>query len=372
MKGYTSMLWLALIATSAFTLAAQVAPKPVLAIGGPGGGGSGSGAAAYEADFTGQTTITVTAVAHGHGTTPYLQGCWDDATPKNLIAQSAGYPTVAANGDMVMAWSGSKNGACYISSGTGATGAAGETGPTGPQGIGWIVVATAPDDSEGVDGEMAFRTDIACIYGPKAAGAWPTDCTSVTNIVAGSRIVITNGNEPNVDDATTPYYLVFASSDPGSTTCPTLNSLALRQDNGKLWYCSALPNTWTLLLRPGDVVVKKGFGATFFKSDGSTLSTATSFATSIPTACALAAWTISADAGTATFKVWKKATGTAIPTISDVINTSGVSLSTGTHVRSTTLTDFTDTTWDAGDQIIFALTAVSGAAWVTVRVECQE
>ncbi len=71
---------------------------------------------------------------------------------------------------------------------------------------------------------------------------------------------------------------------------------------------------------------------------------------------------ISADQGTCTLKVWKKATGTAIPTIADVINTSGVSLATGTHIDSTTVTDFTTTTVSVGDQFMAQITAVSGGA----------
>ncbi len=71
---------------------------------------------------------------------------------------------------------------------------------------------------------------------------------------------------------------------------------------------------------------------------------------------------ISADQGTCTLKVWKKATGTAIPTIADVINTIGVSLATGTHIDSTTVTDFTTTTVSIGDQFMAQITAVSGGA----------
>ncbi len=71
---------------------------------------------------------------------------------------------------------------------------------------------------------------------------------------------------------------------------------------------------------------------------------------------------ISADQGTCTLKVWKRATGTAIPTIADVINTSGVSLATGTHIDSTTVTDFTTTTVSVGDQFMAQVTAVSGGA----------
>lgn len=84
----------------------------------------------------------------------------------------------------------------------------------------------------------------------------------------------------------------------------------------------------------------------------------------IPFACTLTGYSITATAatGTNTIKIWAKASGTAIPTIADVINTSGVSLSTGTAVASATLTDFTDTTYAAGDMMRCAITAVDGAA----------
>lgn len=80
-------------------------------------------------------------------------------------------------------------------------------------------------------------------------------------------------------------------------------------------------------------------------------------------------WSISVDTGTATVRVWKKAAGTAIPTVSDNINTSGVAISTGTHVRSSTVTDFTTTSVAAGDLIMYEITAVSGATWLSFNLE---
>lgn len=84
----------------------------------------------------------------------------------------------------------------------------------------------------------------------------------------------------------------------------------------------------------------------------------------IPNACTLTGWSITATAasGTNTVKFWNTATGTAIPTIANVINTSGVSLTTGTAVASATLSDFTDTSYAAGDMIRCAITAVDGTA----------
>jgi hypothetical protein len=80
-------------------------------------------------------------------------------------------------------------------------------------------------------------------------------------------------------------------------------------------------------------------------------------------------YSISTNTGTCTLKTWKKANGTAIPTIADVISTSGVSLSTGTHIRSSTVSDFTTTTVTAGDMFMAQVTAVSGATDITFQVE---
>lgn len=116
---------------------------------------------------------------------------------------------------------------------------------------------------------------------------------------------------------------------------------------------------------------KRSFGATF-DGGGSALTARTSPPQTIPFACTISAWNIMADTGTATVKVWKVATGTAIPTVSNSINTSGVSLSSGTAVRSTTLTDFTSTAVSANDIFRIDLTTVATATMVTVNVECDQ
>lgn len=71
-------------------------------------------------------------------------------------------------------------------------------------------------------------------------------------------------------------------------------------------------------------------------------------------------WSISVDTGTVTVKCWKIATGTAVPTIANVINTAGIAISSGTHVSSTTVSDFTNTTVAVGDIFAFDITAISG------------
>lgn len=79
-------------------------------------------------------------------------------------------------------------------------------------------------------------------------------------------------------------------------------------------------------------------------------------------------WDISVDAGTLTAKFWKSTSSTAVPTSSNSINTSGVSISSNTHVHSTTLSDFTSTTFNAGDTFGGEFTAVSGATKAGVQI----
>ena len=89
----------------------------------------------------------------------------------------------------------------------------------------------------------------------------------------------------------------------------------------------------------------------------------------VPFAATLAAWSILVDAGTCTIKVWKVASGAAIPAAGDSISTAGVSISSGTAVRSTTLTDFTTTAFAAGDIVGIHLQAATGATQAVFELE---
>jgi hypothetical protein len=91
----------------------------------------------------------------------------------------------------------------------------------------------------------------------------------------------------------------------------------------------------------------------------------------VPVACTINAWNLLIDGGTITVKFWKVATGTAIPTSANSINTSGVAISTGTAIHSTTLTDFTTTTVSANDIMAMNVTTNSGAKFVSATLGCQ-
>lgn len=91
-----------------------------------------------------------------------------------------------------------------------------------------------------------------------------------------------------------------------------------------------------------------------------------------PDAATITGWNITVDTGTVTVKVWKIAAGTAKPTSSDSINTSGVSISSGTSIRSSTLSDFTTTSIAAGDIVAYNIEAVSGVTEMTFELELKK
>lgn len=89
-------------------------------------------------------------------------------------------------------------------------------------------------------------------------------------------------------------------------------------------------------------------------------------------ACTIAYWTITADTGTITYDIWKIATGTAIPTVSNTIVASAApALATGTAIKSTTMTGWTTSVAD-GDIFGFKITAISGATQSSIVLQCAQ
>lgn len=106
---------------------------------------------------------------------------------------------------------------------------------------------------------------------------------------------------------------------------------------------------------------------------GSALTTSEVGYLTVPFACTIVGWHIMVDSGTATIKVARVNGGTALPTIgSNSISTSGVAISTGTKVDSTTVTDFTSTAVAQNDTLGIFLTAVSGPKQLTYQIDCAQ
>lgn len=109
-----------------------------------------------------------------------------------------------------------------------------------------------------------------------------------------------------------------------------------------------------------------------FDGAGSALAARASPPIPVPFGCTINAWNLAVSpSGTATVDVWKIASGTAIPTVTNTITASAVpAIATGTALHSTTLTGWT-TAVTANDLVIFNMSAVATATSVTITLGCQ-
>jgi hypothetical protein len=103
---------------------------------------------------------------------------------------------------------------------------------------------------------------------------------------------------------------------------------------------------------------KGGFSVAFRGSD--VVAGQTIYVT-IPYACAITDWAITSD-GTATIMLWSSQDGgTQVPTDGDALTGDGLSLTTGTRIHSTDLTDFVSTSIFGFDTIGVNLAAASAS-----------
>jgi hypothetical protein len=153
-----------------------------------------------------------------------------------------------------------------------------------------------------------------------------------------------------------------------STSVTSLNSLtgalSITAGNG----ITVTPSGSTVQIAATTHALGYSFGDA---ATGSALTTSEIGYVTVPFACTIAGWHIMVDAGTATVKTYRVNGGTANPTSSNSISTSGVSISTGTKVDSTTVTDFTSTAIAANDTLGFAITTVATAKQLTFQLDCK-
>lgn len=230
----------------------------------------------------------------------------------------------------------------FVQALNGTTGPAGNAGATGSTG------ATGPTGATGATGTTG-ATGATGATGTGSAGATgPTGPTGSAGSAAGSNGQIQVNSSGAFAGFTMGGDCTFSNP---NVTCTKVNG------SGIIW------------VRGGQ-----------FYFGGSALTTSTpgnvSGTSVFPAPCTITGWDISiplTDSGTATVKFLKVAAGTASPGTGNSINTSGVSLSTGTHVRSTTVTDFTTTAVSAGDVLAVQLTTVATAIGPLVAtVECTQ
>lgn len=118
----------------------------------------------------------------------------------------------------------------------------------------------------------------------------------------------------------------------------------------------------------GNLIVR---GATFTNSGGVLVAGAVTYTTS-PVSCTIVSFDAWVDTGTATFDIWKKATATTLPTISNTILSSYIGVVSGENNDSTTLSAFTTTAVAAKDIFGFKLQAITGSpTQAHIEVRCQ-
>jgi hypothetical protein len=117
----------------------------------------------------------------------------------------------------------------------------------------------------------------------------------------------------------------------------------------------------------------RDFGTTFGDTASSSALTSGSVVYfTVPYTCTISAWNIAVDAGTVTFDVWKIATGTAIPTVSNTITASAKpALASGAALHSTSMSGWT-TSVAANDIVGIQLNTVATAKYAEIDLECDQ
>src|ERR1017187_5696648 len=167
-----------------------------------------------------------------------------------------------------------------------------------------------------------------------------------TGTIAATSLTVLSGLPAQAAD-TVDMNATSGSASPTAVVMPTCTTGAdLYNTSTHSWSC---------------VTTSRVFGTTFGDTAGSALASGSTVYFMQPYACTIQAWDITVDAGTVTFDIWKIATGTAIPTVTNKITASALpALSTGTALHSTTMTAWT-TSVAAGDIFGFNLKTVATA-----------
>lgn len=159
----------------------------------------------------------------------------------------------------------------------------------------------------------------------------------------------------------------------------TTNSISMLDNTGNQSYVAA-PNcattraatfawsgTWGCL--GGNVW---DIGASFDGGGSAIINNSLTYFTFVHPACTIGAWNATVDTGTITFDVWKIATGTAIPTVTNTIVASAApAIASGTAIHSTTLTGWT-TSVSQNDIFGVKVTAISGATLASLDLQCTQ
>lgn len=159
-----------------------------------------------------------------------------------------------------------------------------------------------------------------------------------------------------------------------SVPIPPSGTLTLFYDSANSDHLSVKNSSGSVVDLQDPTLRRRGIPFSIGDPGGSALtaaSTTTDYIT-VPIACSISGYNLLIDAGTITVKFWKVATGTAIPTAGNSISTSGVGISSGTAIHSTTVSDFTTTAVAPNDILAMNVTAVATAKYVSGVLQCDQ
>lgn len=349
-------------------------------------GPAGSMQTPYTQAVVAQTTVTITQATHTQGTLA-IATCFDNAgTP---VAVNCNYSR-NGSGDMTFTFSPAFTGTIQIFGGSGTGSGAILAGDvTGPVGANTVAVGAVTD----AKASLLNKPSVGLVGTSNLAlsGAQTIDSvlgTAGTTIVLATAQTAPAENGPWVMQSgawTRPTWypsggttqaLQFSTTlvrlgtvNSGTTWRMTTSGAITIDTTGTTWAITPYtlgPTTVTGTLPAAQVPASiriRSFAANFDGNGSSLLANAVSVPATIKAgAGTITDWSLCVDQGTATVKVWKIASGTAIPTVANVINTSGLSISSGTCVDSSTVSDFTSLTITANDKFIVTITAIAGGA----------
>lgn len=264
----------------------------------------------------------------------------------------------AASADIYGLWSGSCSSSTYLrGDGSCAT-------PTGSGGTVTSVALTVPGILS-ISGSPVTTSGTLAIGATGTSGGIPYFSSSTglasSGVLTANELVLGGGagGTPTVVASLGTTTTLLHGNASGA---PTFSAVSLSADVTGTLAASSLPSNTKV----------RSFGTTFGDTGGSALTSGSVVYFTIPYTCTISAWNATVDAGTVTFDIWKIATGTAIPTVTNTITASALpAISTGTALHSTTLTGWT-TSVSANDIVGIQLKTVATAKYAELDVECDQ
>ena len=343
-------------------------------ITGAGSQGVQNGDLSGDAVTSGSTAVTVTGV----------NGAAVPSSDAVLGTNSSGQLVAATAASIVSLFSScagteylGADGSCHSAGGTGTVTSIATTSPIGGGTIttsGTITCTTCVTGSSLTSGQLIAGGGSQAVAVTNLSGDATTSGSAVVTVGKVDGVSYPSG--PSAD--TVP--VVTSASAGGTVTYEAVPNAALAFSSITITPgtglgqsgCNPVALGGTCTLTPSTNSLIRTIGAGFDGS-GSALtsgSTKTVYFT-VPFACTIAAWNITVDTGTITFDVWKIATGTAIPTVSNsIVASAAPAISTGTAVHSTTLTGWT-TSVSANDIFGININTVASATKASLTLQCS-